>query len=38
MNTLLDRLPDLGLGPGLPPPVIRDVTLRAAERVHIVFG
>jgi hypothetical protein len=38
MNTLLDRLPDLHLDSDLPPPVIRGVTLRGAEHVHVVFG
>jgi cytochrome P450 len=38
LNDLLNRLPNLRLDPDKPPPVIRGVTLRGAEHVHVRFG
>jgi cytochrome P450 len=38
LNTLLDRLPNLRLDEDKEPPVIRGITLRGAESVHVKFG
>lgn len=38
LNALLDRLPNLRLDPDREPPVIRGITLRGAESVHVRFG
>jgi len=35
LNALLDRLPQVRLDPDLPPPVIRGLTFRGADAVHV---
>lgn len=37
LNTLLDRLHGLRLDDSMPPPVIRGLSMRGAESVHVVF-
>lgn len=38
LNCVLDRLPNLRLDPDKEPPIIRGITLRGAESVHVKFG
>jgi cytochrome P450 len=38
LNALLDRLPELRLDPQAPHPVIKGLSLRAPEALHVLFG
>lgn len=38
LQLLLDRLPNLRLDPDQPEPVVRGVTMRKPQSVHVVFG
>lgn len=37
LNAVLDRLPDLHLDPGFPPPVITGFAFRSPEELHVQF-
>jgi cytochrome P450 len=38
LNALLDRLPNLRLDPGAPPPVVEGGQIRGAKHVNVLFG
>lgn len=38
LQLLLDRLPNLRLDPGYPDPVVRGVSMRKPESIHVVWG
>ena len=37
LNALLDRLPNVRLDPGQPPPVVRGTMMRVPRYLHVVF-
>ena len=37
LNALLDRLPNVRLDPGQPPPVVRGTMMRVPRHLHVVF-